>query len=135
MNKKYISRNNKEYYFEEGAIWDSWRLSKYALDLHFDNFDTEGIEESDLRERIEKESLSFKLEKIPVSQIEVDLYYLDEDKIEEYAECIEDIPPVILYKQKHSAYKYGIIDGGHRTKAYILANKEFILSFVGTRSI
>lgn len=115
-------------FFKEGMIKDSFDVIKYAMNLHYPVWDTQGREESDIPNRIEEYS-SFIVKNINISDIEEPYFFLDEGTVDEYSELeVSTMPPIVLSEQIKG--KYMIIDGCHRYYASIKNKQIDILAFV-----
>ena len=87
------------------------------------------IEEGDLPDRIYWFD-EYKTTQLPLSKINLDEYYVDEDLVEDYIEYIKDSPktmPPIVYDPIAGA----VIDGMHRANAYARLGYDTIPAYVG----
>jgi ParB-like nuclease domain len=95
-----------------GDIVSEEYIYNYVQYLH-DDYDG-GFVDGDLGDRIEEYG-RYKLMEIPISEIELDDFQVDDWAIVEYKNKIKetgDYPPIVLDDKQHG--KYGIIDGNHR---------------------
>jgi hypothetical protein len=72
----------------------------------------------------------YKQTELPISQINLDEYYVDEDLVEDYIDFIKDSPntmPPIVYDPIEGS----VIDGIHRANAYARLGRETIPAYVG----
>lgn len=87
------------------------------------------IEEGDLPDRIYWFD-EYKTTQLPLSQINLDEFYVDEDLVEDYIDYIKDSPntmPPIVY----DPIAKSVIDGMHRANAYARLGYETIPAYVG----
>lgn len=110
---------------EPQAIIAAHELANDCLNLHYDKWDSQGREESDLAERIEKEALYYELKSIPLSTLpeESDFDILGH-KIDNYVLRPTPFPPIVL------GQKGNIIDGNHRMLAARDREEETIMAYV-----
>lgn len=89
--------------------------------------------EGDISDRIEKYPTYVAME-VPVGQIQMDEFSIDEDDVEKYVEMYQSkgtYPPLVLGGK--SLGKYTIIDGTHRANALAQSGLKSIVCFVGTK--
>lgn len=116
--------------YKVGTIYPEWEICKYAMNLHYDSFDTEGIESSDIPERIEKFD-NYILKYVSLSDINKPFFDIDDDKVEEYEEFeISTMPPIVAYHLNVLDNKLEIIDGCHRYTLCKEKGLDKILAFV-----
>jgi hypothetical protein len=92
--------------------------------------------DGDLGERIEKYP-SYKLMELPIGEIDLDEFELDEEIADEYAEKFEKTkyyPPLVVGAKNPKFGTYRIIDGNHRGNGLKIAGEEFVLAFVGIKN-
>jgi hypothetical protein len=115
-----------------GDIYDEPDIYTYVQKLHHKR--KEDFWEGDLGERIEKYPF-YVVKEIPIEQIEMDQFQIDDDDIEEYIELFNKLnsyPPIVLTK-KQDGYYY-IIDGTHRANVLRELGFKTIISFVGKKN-
>ncbi len=114
-----------------GDIYEESDIYQYIQKLHYKrDYD---FWEGDLGERIEKFPY-YVVKEIPVKDIEMDEYQLDDDDMEEYIEMFEErgsYPPIVLGKKSYGYYN--IIDGTHRANALRELGFDKIICFVGKK--
>ena len=114
-----------------GDVYEESDIYQYIQKLHYKrDYD---FWEGDLGERIEKYSY-YVVKEIPIEDIEMDEYQLDEDDVEEYIEMCKEkgfYPPIVLGKKSYGYYN--IIDGTHRANALRKIGLESIICFVGLK--
>lgn len=136
---KYFENNNNDDLYTNtnvkiGDIYDEGKIYVYCQKLHRIEEDFWGSDVSDggdLGERIE-EFFQYEVAEIPITDIDTDEYYLDDDIVEEYMDKYNEIgtyPPIILGHFSYS--RYNIIDGNHRANALKRLGFESIICFVG----
>lgn len=106
---------------------DPYTIFNQVKDIHREFRD---IEEGDLPDRIYWFD-DYKLVNLPLSKINLDEFYIDEDLIEDYIEYIKDSPktmPPIVYDPVANS----VIDGMHRANAYARLGYDSIPAYVGT---
>lgn len=116
-----------------GDIYDESDIYTYIQKLHHKR--SEDFWEGDLGDRIEKYPY-YIVKEIPISDIELDEFYVDEDDVEEYVDMFikrQSYPPIVIGK-KHMGY-HSIIDGTHRANALKELGFNSIICFVGTKKI
>lgn len=72
------------------------------------------------------------MKEVPLSDINIDEYYLDEDWVSDYIKLYKeknDYPPIILGHKEYS--QYNIIDGNHRANALNDAGVNIVKCLVG----
>ena len=114
-----------------GDIYEESDIYTYVQKLHHKR--KEDFWEGDLGERIEKYPF-YVVKEIPIEQIEMDEFQVDDDDVEEYIELFKKLnsyPPIVLTK-KQSGYYY-IIDGTHRANALRELGLKSIICFVGKK--
>lgn len=87
------------------------------------------IEEGDLPDRIYWFD-EYELTELPLSKINLDEFYVDEDLVEDYIDYIKDSPntmPPIVYDPIANS----VIDGTHRANAYARLGRKTIPAYVG----
>jgi len=120
-----------EYYTTEsikiGDIKDDYNVLMYVQDIHSNS---EDFEEGDLAERISEFS-SYIVKEIPIKDIDINEFYIDEDVVEEYEEeyKIHRSYPIIVLGEKWNS-TWGIIDGTHRVNALNNLGLETVICFV-----
>lgn len=105
---------------------DPYTIFNQVKDIHREFQD---IEEGDLPDRIYWFD-DYQLTELPLSKINLDEFYIDEDLIEEYIEHIKDSPntmPPIVYDPIAGS----VIDGMHRANAYARLGRKSIPAYVG----
>ena len=105
---------------------DPYTIFNQVKDIHREFQD---IEEGDLPDRIYWFD-DYQLTELPLSKINLDEFYVDEDLIEEYIEHIKDSPntmPPIVYDPIAGS----VIDGMHRANAYARLGRKSIPAYVG----
>ena len=116
-----------------GDIYEESDIYQYIQKLHYKrDYD---FWEGNLGERIEKFPY-YDVKEIPIKDIEMDEYQLDEDDIEEYIEMFKkrgSYPPIVLGKKSYGYYN--IIDGTHRANALRELGFDKIICFVGKKKI
>ena len=113
-----------------GDVYDESDIYTYVQKLHHKR--REDFSEGDLGDRIE-EYPYYIVKEIPISDIDLDEFYLDEDDVEEYMDMIierQSYPPIVISK-KYMSY-HSIIDGTHRANALKELGFNSIICFVGT---
>jgi hypothetical protein len=114
-----------------GDIYEESDIYQYIQKLHYKrDYD---FWEGDLGERIEKFPY-YVVKEIPVKDIEMDEYQLDDDDMEEYIEMFKErgsYPPIVLGKKSYGYYN--IIDGTHRANALRELGFDKIICFVGKK--
>lgn len=113
---------------EEGIVEsvDPGTIFNQVKDIHREFSD---IEEGDLPDRIYWFD-EYKKSELPLSKINLDEFYVDEDLVEDYIEYIKDSPktmPPIVYDPIAGS----VIDGMHRANAYARLGYETIPAYVG----
>jgi hypothetical protein len=106
-----------------GDIIEESIIYQYIEYLH----DDDDFEDGNLPERIEHYP-KYKLENVEISNIDLDDFYLDEGKMDEYINLYEDskyYPPIVL------DHEYRIIDGNHRVNSQMNIGKTHIKAFIG----
>jgi hypothetical protein len=69
---------------------------------------------------------TYHLKRVPLSDLNLDLYTIDDDLVDQYANREGDAPPIIV------AHQWGIItDGNHRANAARKRGDTDILAYVG----
>jgi hypothetical protein len=112
-----------------GDIYEESEIYSYIQKLHYKR--KEDFWVGDLGDRIEKYSY-YVVREIPINDIEMDVYQMDEDDLEEYIELFKELqsyPPIVLTKKKYGYYD--IIDGTHRANALRELGLTSIVCFVG----
>jgi len=87
--------------------------------------------DGDLGDRIEKYS-EYELKEIPLADLNLDEWYIDEDMVDEYVEKFQEFkeyPPIVVGKDRLN--KYTIIDGIHWANALSELGLKSIKAFVG----
>ena len=107
-------------------------IYQYVEQIHRNE---EDIEEGNLAERIE-EFDKYKLMEIPINDINIDEYYLDDNYMDEYKSMTKkssDYPPIVLDGDTRYSYgnKYTIIDGTHRVNALDRLGYKTVKAWVG----
>ena len=113
-----------------GDVYDESEIYTYIQKLHYKR--KEDFWEGDLGERIEQHPY-YVVKEIPIDEIEMDVYQVDEDDLEEYVELFKELqlyPPIVLDKKEYGYYD--IIDGTHRANALRELGIKSIICFVGT---
>jgi hypothetical protein len=83
-----------------GDIYEESEIYSYIQKLHYKR--KEDFWVGDLGDRIEKYSY-YVVREIPINEIEMDVYQMDEDDLEEYIELfkkLQSYPPIVLSKKK-----------------------------------
>ncbi len=114
-----------------GDVYEESDIYEYVRKLHYKR--SEDFWEGDLGERIERFPY-YKVMEIPIGDIEMDEYQLDEDDMEEYVDMYRErgtYPPIVLGKKQYGYYN--IIDGTHRANALKEIGLESIVCFVGKK--
>jgi hypothetical protein len=112
-----------------GDIYEESEIYSYIQKLHYKR--KEDFWVGDLGDRIEKYSY-YVVREIPINEIEMDVYQMDEDDLEEYIELFKELqsyPPIVLTKKDYGYYN--IIDGTHRANALRELGLTSIVCFVG----
>jgi len=108
-----------------GDVYEESEIYTYVQKLHYKR--KEDFWEGDLGDRIE-EYPYYVVREIPIDEIDMDVYQIDEDDLEEYIELFKELqsyPPIVLTKE------YDIIDGTHRANALRELGLTSIICFVG----
>jgi len=114
-----------------GDIYEESDIYTYVQKLHHKR--KEDFWEGDLGERIEKYPF-YIVKEIPIEQIEMDEFQVDDDDVEEYVELFKKLnsyPPIVLTKKQYGYYY--IIDGTHRANALRELGLKSIICFVGKK--
>ena len=114
-----------------GDIYEESDIYTYVQKLHHKR--KEDFWEGDLGERIEKYPF-YIVKEIPIEQIEMDEFQVDDDDVEEYVELFKKLnsyPPIVLTKKQYGYYY--IIDGTHRANALRKLGLKSIICFVGKK--
>lgn len=114
-----------------GEVYDESDIYNYVQKLHFKR--KEDFWEGNLGERIEKFPY-YVVKEIPLKDIDLDRFYLDDDDVQEYVDLYEKVgtyPPIVLGKKSMGYYE--IIDGTHRANALKELGHKTIISFVGKK--
>ena len=125
--------NNTNLSVNIGDVYEESEIYTYIQKLHYKrDYD---FWEGDLGERIEKFPY-YIVKEVPIEDIEMDEYQLDEDDMEEYIEMFKErgsYPPIVLGKKSYGYYN--IIDGTHRANALRELGFDKIICFVGKKKI
>lgn len=104
------------------------QILQYAINCHYDPYDTEGIETSSLPIDIQRVE-EYQLLEIPIQHLLTKQWSTDESKLQEYINSdLSTAPPIILGKRYKSGYT--IIDGNHRALAYEAQGYTSIYAYV-----
>lgn len=115
---------------EVGQVFDSDDIYSYVNRIHRQDDD---FYDGDLGKRIES-FRRYKVVQVPIEDISIDEYQLDEDLVDEYVDMYkqnETYPPIVLGGKISG--KYNIIDGTHRANALKKKGEQSIVCFVGFR--
>ena len=117
---------------EVGDVLSESDIYQYVEQIHRNE---EDFEEGNLAERIE-EFDKYKLMEIPINDINIDKYYLDDNYMDEYKSMTKkssDYPPIVLDGDTRYSYgnKYTIIDGTHRVNALDRLGYKTVKAWVG----
>lgn len=115
-----------------GDILDESEIYQYVQQLHRNEDD---FSDGNLGERIEEFS-KYQLKEVPIKDINIDEYYLDEDYEEDYIQKFKETdnyPPIVLDGDTKWSYqnKFTIIDGTHRVNALDKLGIKTIKAWVG----
>ncbi len=123
-----------------GDILSESHIYDYAQRLHRNE---EDFIDGDISERIGEYS-KYKLELVNISDINIDEWEIDEDKVLEYEEEYknrQDYPPIVIgdkdniscmvYKNGKYVYQHTIIDGTHRVNALYNLGIDKVKAWVG----
>jgi len=116
-----------------GDVYEESDIYQYIQKLHYKrDYD---FWEGDLGQRIEKFPY-YVVQEVPIENIEMDEYQLDEDDMEEYIKMFKEkgsYPPIVLGGKYYR--HYDIIDGTHRANALRELGFVKIICFVGKKKI
>jgi hypothetical protein len=112
-----------------GDVYEESEIYSYIQTLHRKR--KEDFWEGDLVQRIEKYPY-YVVKEIPIDDIDMDIYQVDEDDMEEYIELFKELqsyPPIVVTKKDYGYHN--IIDGTHRANALRELGLTSIVCFVG----
>ena len=114
---------------EIGKVLQPFEIVEYITSFH----DMDSYDDTDFYERCE-EYEKFVLKMIDVSEIDLDEFMLDDDKVSEYVELYretEKYPTIVVGSDP--IYRYTIIDGLHRANALSELGFKKIRAYVGEK--
>jgi hypothetical protein len=113
---------------EIGKVLQPFEIVEYITSFH----DMDSYDDTDFYERCE-EYEKFVLKMIDVSEIDLDEFMLDDDKVSEYVELYREINkyPTIVVGETDNGYT--IIDGLHRANALSELGFKKIRAYVGEK--
>lgn len=107
---------------------ENYEIENYAMKLHYDSWDTEGMEESNLPKRINRYSY-FILSYVPLQKILEPDFEIEDEKVDMYSEMNCDTMPPIVLGRKISG-KHIIMDGCHRFSVAVKKGITHIWAYI-----
>lgn len=122
---KYVDELEQE---EMGNVLQPFEIVEYITSFH----DMDSYDDSDISDRCEQYN-EFILKFIDISDINLDEFMLDDDKVSEYVELYREINkyPTIVVGETDNGYT--IIDGLHRANALSELGFKKIRAYVGEK--